>query len=261
MSPTSRGTVLRCQRQRAPGVARRTRRAELSEVFACRPVAGLTALGASPSRMPRLPQFQPPRTTRHSQRNRAMNRNPNIWPCHARSESDEAHLAAALGLDVATYQLLRQLEQRDIRPEDYELLGRLDEVIKPATLNCNQLDKFPARVYNATCCSSSRTTCASVSDAEETYDGASFNVDFWKLPLPNLEDPDYTSRQDSSDSSSDGGSNGLCSVCLSELEDRDLVRALPCAHYFHKECIDNWLLNSSTACPACKRDLSQACDC
>ncbi|XP_020229352.1 E3 ubiquitin-protein ligase ATL41 [Cajanus cajan] len=43
-----------------------------------------------------------------------------------------------------------------------------------------------------------------------------------------------------------------CSVCLSVLEDGELVRLLPnCKHSFHVSCIDTWLTSHST-CPLCR---------
>ncbi|XP_031390229.1 RING-H2 finger protein ATL40-like [Punica granatum] len=45
-----------------------------------------------------------------------------------------------------------------------------------------------------------------------------------------------------------------CAVCLSSLEDEDMVRLLPnCNHIFHPECIDMWL-SSHTTCPICRTE-------
>ncbi|XP_062074560.1 RING-H2 finger protein ATL20-like [Humulus lupulus] len=43
-----------------------------------------------------------------------------------------------------------------------------------------------------------------------------------------------------------------CSICLTEYQPNDTVRTLPnCFHYFHSDCIDEWLrLNAS--CPICR---------
>merc|ERR1719168_486745 len=60
----------------------------------------------------------------------------------------EVALAAQLGMDVETYCLLRQLEQRDITPEDYEVLLMLDESVAPKTLEASQLRRFPTEVYD-----------------------------------------------------------------------------------------------------------------
>ncbi|XP_072966043.1 RING-H2 finger protein ATL40-like [Typha angustifolia] len=43
-----------------------------------------------------------------------------------------------------------------------------------------------------------------------------------------------------------------CSVCLSAVEDEEIVRLLPnCKHLFHQECIDLWL-NTNATCPVCR---------
>jgi len=48
----------------------------------------------------------------------------------------------------------------------------------------------------------------------------------------------------------------VCAICQMEWEAGEQVRRLPrCLHVFHRECIDEWLLNSSTCCPIDKIDL------
>lgn len=43
-----------------------------------------------------------------------------------------------------------------------------------------------------------------------------------------------------------------CAVCLSEFEEKEIVRLLPkCNHSFHIECIDMWFRSHST-CPLCR---------
>ncbi|CAI5524222.1 unnamed protein product [Closterium sp. Naga37s-1] len=48
-----------------------------------------------------------------------------------------------------------------------------------------------------------------------------------------------------------------CTVCLSDCNEGELVRALPCAHRFHVSCIDHWLA-ATTTCPMCRTDLRAA---
>jgi hypothetical protein len=48
-----------------------------------------------------------------------------------------------------------------------------------------------------------------------------------------------------------------CSICLCEYEDLDELRHLPCDHYFHQECVDEWLKLKRT-CPLCLFDISHA---
>jgi len=54
-----------------------------------------------------------------------------------------AELAAALGMDLLTYRALMQLQQRDITPEDFSILGALDESQKPSKLDVAVLHLFP----------------------------------------------------------------------------------------------------------------------
>jgi len=190
-----------------------------------------------------------------------------------RSESvDEEVLAAELGLDIATYRMLRQLEEREIVPEDYELLGRLDEVVKPATLTNEDLLRFDTRIYTLPV-----SSCPDVSlmqygvdywrlplpmELDDSYnhtydcDGLNFSIDFWRLPIATLEDTTAeSSTSDAGDVSLSRCSVDVCGVCLVDFDNGDKLRVLPCGHSFHQECIDHWLLNSSTACPVDKRDL------
>ncbi|KAF9285164.1 hypothetical protein BGZ88_009638 [Linnemannia elongata] len=48
-----------------------------------------------------------------------------------------------------------------------------------------------------------------------------------------------------------------CSICLCEYEDLDELRHLPCDHYFHQECVDEWLKLKRT-CPLCLFDIAHA---
>ena len=50
-----------------------------------------------------------------------------------------------------------------------------------------------------------------------------------------------------------GEKNDLCSICLDELENK-LCRELVCMHFFHEDCIDEWVA-SDVHCPICKQDL------
>lgn len=46
-----------------------------------------------------------------------------------------------------------------------------------------------------------------------------------------------------------------CTVCLSEYQEKDILRILPyCGHFFHVGCIDIWLQQHST-CPVCRISL------
>jgi hypothetical protein len=44
---------------------------------------------------------------------------------------------------------------------------------------------------------------------------------------------------------------GSCPVCLEEYRRGQIVRRLPCMHFFHKRCIGPWLLRNGI-CPTCR---------
>mmetsp|Transcript_23097 Transcript_23097/g.74286 ORF Transcript_23097/g.74286 Transcript_23097/m.74286 type:complete len:303 (-) Transcript_23097:124-1032(-) len=47
------------------------------------------------------------------------------------------------------------------------------------------------------------------------------------------------------------GEDASCAICLTDFEDGEQLRQLPCRHYFHKACIDDWLRINAT-CPRCR---------
>lgn len=46
-----------------------------------------------------------------------------------------------------------------------------------------------------------------------------------------------------------------CLVCQFEYQEKESVRILPCGHYFHQECIDQWLL-AKDFCPYCRQSIT-----
>ncbi|KAM6202276.1 E3 ubiquitin-protein ligase RNF133 [Rhynchocyon petersi] len=48
-----------------------------------------------------------------------------------------------------------------------------------------------------------------------------------------------------------------CVVCFDPYQPTDTIRVLTCKHFFHKNCIDPWILAHGT-CPICKRDILKA---
>ncbi|XP_012508246.1 PREDICTED: E3 ubiquitin-protein ligase RNF133 [Propithecus coquereli] len=48
-----------------------------------------------------------------------------------------------------------------------------------------------------------------------------------------------------------------CVVCFEHYKLNDTVRILTCKHFFHKNCIDPWILSHGT-CPMCKCDILKA---
>ncbi|XP_029780120.1 E3 ubiquitin-protein ligase RNF133 [Suricata suricatta] len=54
-----------------------------------------------------------------------------------------------------------------------------------------------------------------------------------------------------------GPNGGSCVVCFDVYKPNDTVRVLTCKHFFHKNCIDPWILSHGT-CPVCKCDILKA---
>lgn len=52
---------------------------------------------------------------------------------------------------------------------------------------------------------------------------------------------------------------GSCNICLTDFEDGENLRTLPCFHSFHCECIDNWL-SRSPICPVCRTVINEQPD-
>ncbi|KAG0289405.1 hypothetical protein BGZ96_007055 [Linnemannia gamsii] len=50
--------------------------------------------------------------------------------------------------------------------------------------------------------------------------------------------------------------DAVCAICLCEYEDEEELRKMRCTHYFHKECVDEWL-RLHRNCPLCKRDIEE----
>ncbi|XP_030595875.1 RING finger protein 150a [Archocentrus centrarchus] len=48
-----------------------------------------------------------------------------------------------------------------------------------------------------------------------------------------------------------------CAVCIEGYKPNDVVRILPCRHFFHKHCVDPWLQDHRT-CPMCKMNILKA---
>ena len=45
-----------------------------------------------------------------------------------------------------------------------------------------------------------------------------------------------------------------CIICLSDFINGDKIRYLKCSHFFHKDCIDNWL-KLQKKCPTCNQEI------
>jgi len=60
--------------------------------------------------------------------------------------------------------------------------------------------------------------------------------------------------QSSTSSDTDSSNLQSCAICLNDFDDQDIVRTLPCFHFFHKDEIDKWF-TSHHHCPICRVDV------
>jgi hypothetical protein len=44
----------------------------------------------------------------------------------------------------------------------------------------------------------------------------------------------------------------VCSICISDIGDHEIVKELRCTHFYHARCLDSWLSVSVGICPLCK---------
>ena len=54
-----------------------------------------------------------------------------------------------------------------------------------------------------------------------------------------------------------GSGAGRCAVCMVDFEEDDALRLLPCAHFYHQGCIDQWL-GVNKVCPVCTKEVTAA---
>jgi hypothetical protein len=79
-----------------------------------------------------------------------------------------------------------------------------------------------------------------------------------KPPVATKEDVDaaggdFVMDLESPPNGENSATGDQCLVCLTNYESGDVCRQLTgCGHYFHKDCIDQWLLTGRNNCPLCR---------
>ena len=57
--------------------------------------------------------------------------------------------------------------------------------------------------------------------------------------------------------SSNSNEDIMCSICRNNIQENEPLRKIKnCGHYFHLNCIDNWLLTNNT-CPLCRCNITE----
>ena len=84
-------------------------------------------------------------------------------------------------------------------------------------------------------------TLDSLEDVKVTLDQSIFD----KLPLIVFPDCNHKIEEP-------------CNICMEDYIDGDILKQLPCNHYYHKDCISQWLCNEKTTCPMCRKDVRSA---
>ena len=69
-----------------------------------------------------------------------------------------------------------------------------------------------------------------------------------------LDDNDYDKLEIVKYKDLDNALENKCSVCLMEFQDDDNVMILPCKHYYHTNCIKEWLKEYDYKCPVCRHE-------
>ncbi|CAL1166437.1 unnamed protein product [Cladocopium goreaui] len=52
------------------------------------------------------------------------------------------------------------------------------------------------------------------------------------------------------------GEQTKCLICLEEFADGDELKTLPCLHFYHQRCVDQWL-RTDNSCPVCKHPIGE----
>jgi len=150
---------------------------------------------------------------------------------------------------------------RDFNPNDYEVLLRLDEEVRARTFTGipqSQINRLPTFILkgddvaklkeDASKSVSSSTPPPSASPASSSRSLTPSS------PKPTKPSSSSSSATNASASTPAESNVRKCAVCLELQLPGQTLRALPCLHNFHIDCIDPWL-RIKPVCPICHIDV------
>ncbi|CAL1414846.1 unnamed protein product [Linum trigynum] len=87
---------------------------------------------------------------------------------------------------------------------------------------------------------------------------SSLSMSMVSLPAPeSVVDSFPLKNHKKEDKIDDGEEAEQCYICLSDYEEGDKIRVLPCHHEYHMSCVDKWLKEIHGVCPLCRGDVRQ----
>ena len=46
--------------------------------------------------------------------------------------------------------------------------------------------------------------------------------------------------------------DNICSICLDDFKNEEIINKLKCNHIFHRDCLGTWLNDNNDSCPLCR---------
>ncbi|PIK62062.1 hypothetical protein BSL78_01073 [Apostichopus japonicus] len=149
------------------------------------------------------------------------------------------------GSEENVLQHLINIQHRTLTPEDYEVLLRLDESVAPKTVdNIKLLDTGSEENV--------LLQLINIQHRELTPEDYELLVGLDETVAPKTIDRHCLEKLmvvAIDEQLLENISETSCSVCLDELCAGQRLKYLPCGHFYHENCIDNWLLSCDTKCP------------
>ncbi|GMI88620.1 hypothetical protein HRI_002531200 [Hibiscus trionum] len=91
------------------------------------------------------------------------------------------------------------------------------------------------------------------------YQPVSLSLSMVSVPAPESVVDSFPLRNHKKvDASKEGDVVEQCYICLSEYEEEEKIRVLPCQHEFHMSCVDKWLKEIQGVCPLCRGDVVES---